>query len=124
MKKVTIDYIFTISKNLLFKRLSTASGLSEWFAPDVNVNNNVFNFKWDGTFQAAKYTINRKTPCIRFDWLDEDKKYLEFVIEESSISQDISLLITDFVEDNEDDDVATDLWDNLIDRLKRKLGSK
>ncbi len=124
MKKVTIDYVFTISKNLLFKRLSTASGLSEWFADDVIVKNGVFNFKWDGTFQGAKFTINRKKSCIRFDWLDEDKEYMEFVIEEGSISNDISLIITDFVEDDEEDSVAIDLWDNQIDRLKSLLGSK
>ena len=124
MKEITVDYIFKTSTSLLFKRLSTASGLSEWFSEDVTVKNGVFNFKWDGNIQSAKIDVDKKTFTVKFDWLDEDKDFLEFRIEQSSISKELSLFITDFVENDEDEDDAYELWDNLIGRLKTKLGLK
>ncbi|MBN2663620.1 MAG: hypothetical protein JXR68_08210 [Bacteroidales bacterium] len=124
MQKVTIDYIFRTTPNILFKRLSTPSGLSEWFADDVMVNNGTYTFKWKDHSQMANYITDRKKLCIKLDWLDEDKEYLEFKIEESSISDDITLYITDFVEDDEDEDDAREFWDNVINRFKRKIGLK
>ncbi len=124
MKKVTIDYVFKTSPSILFKRLSTASGLSEWFADDVSVNKGVFTFKWQKHEQAALVKKDAKKLHIRFDWLDEDKEYLEFLIEKSDLSKEISLFITDFVEDDEDENDARDFWDNIIHRFKRKIGLK
>lgn len=124
MQKVVIDYIFRTTPNILFKRLSTPSGLSEWFADDVMVNNGTYTFKWKDHSQSANYITDRKKLCIKFDWLDDDKEFLEFKIEESSISDDITLYITDFVEDDEDDEDAREFWDNIIKRFKRKIGLK
>ena len=124
MKKVTVDYILKTSASLLFKRLSTASGLSEWFSEDVTVKNGIFNFKWNNNIQSAKVVVDKKALTVKFVWLDVDKDFLEFRIEQSSISKELSLFITDFVEDDEDVDDAFELWDNLIGRLKTKLGLK
>lgn len=124
MRKVVIDYIFKTTPKVLFKRLSTPSGLSEWFADDVIVNNGTYTFKWKDYSQSAKYITDRKKLCIKLNWLDDDKEYLEFKIEQSSISDDITLYITDFVEDNEDEDDAREFWDNVIKRFKRKIGLK
>lgn len=122
MKQVTIDYIFSTSASILFKRLSTPSGLSEWFADDVNVKNDIYNFRWNKTEQPAKLKIDRKDLCVKINWLEDDKDFLKFNIEKSSMSKDITLYITDFVEDNEDLAEAFELWDSTITRLKRKLG--
>ncbi len=122
MQKVKIDYIFRTSPSMLFKRLSTPSGLSEWFAEDVSVSNDVYTFKWKNYSQAAKFSADRKKFCIKFDWLDEDKEFLIFEIEQSKMSQDVTLYITDFVEDDETIDDAREFWDNLIQRFKHKIG--
>lgn len=122
MKQVTIDYIFRTSETLLFKRLSTASGLSEWFADDVNVDNGIFTFRWKDTQQSARIVIDNKKYVVRFEWLEAEKKYLEFLIEKSNLSKDITLYITDFVEDDEDESDARDLWENTIQQFKRKMG--
>ena len=124
MKQVTLDYIFKTSSKMLFKRLSTPSGLSEWFADDVTVRDGEYTFKWKDNFQTAKYQIDRRKQCIKFDWIDEDKEFLEFKIEESTISDEITLLITDFIEDYEDEDDGRDFWDDLIKRFKQKIGLK
>lgn len=122
MKEVTIDYIFRTTSKILFKRLSTPSGLSEWFADDVMVKGDNYSFKWKDYSQEAKHVSDRKKLCVRFDWLDDDKEFLEFRIDESSMSKDITLYITDFVEDDEGEEEAREFWDNTINRFKRKLG--
>ena len=35
----------------MYKRLSTASGLSEWFADDIMIKDKIFAFYWDGINQ-------------------------------------------------------------------------
>jgi uncharacterized protein YndB with AHSA1/START domain len=122
MKKITVDYIFRTSPKILFKRLSTVSGLNEWFADDVTVEKDVITFHWKNYSQSAKMKTDNKKYFVRFDWVDEPDKYLEFSIEKSTMSKDLTLYITDFVEDYEGEEGLRDLWDNTIKRLKRKLG--
>ncbi len=124
MKKVVLDYIFPTSPTLLYKRLSTASGLNEWFADNVTVNEDKFIFKWQNYEQEAMIKNDRKKMCIKFDWLDEDKEFLQFNLAKSDMSKATTLYITDFVEDDESEEDAREFWDNLIKRLKRKLGIK
>ena len=124
MKKVTIDYVFNVSTSLLFKRLSSASGLAEWFADDVTVKKGIYSIKWNKNIQQAKVTVDRKNLYVRFDWLDDDKEFFEFKIEKSNMSKDVSLFIVDFVEDDETEEDAYELWNSAIEKLKRKLGMK
>jgi len=122
MQKVTLDYIFRTTPKILFKRLSTPSGLSEWFADDVLINNGTYTFKWKNNSQVANYNIDKRNLSIKLDWLDEDKEYLEFRIEESDMSKDITLYVIDFIEDDEDIEDAAAFWDDIISRFKIKLG--
>ncbi|MDR1272918.1 MAG: SRPBCC domain-containing protein, partial [Odoribacteraceae bacterium] len=41
-KKIELEYIFSSSVNVLFSRLGTAMGLSEWFSDDVRHKGNTF----------------------------------------------------------------------------------
>jgi len=52
--KFQLEYPIHSSINILYKRLSTPSGLSEWFADDVHIRDNVYTFYWDGSEQQAK----------------------------------------------------------------------
>ena len=122
MKQVTIDYIFRTSINLLFKRLSTPSGLCEWFVDDMVVKEDIYNFIWNKHSQPAKISLDNKTHCVRFDWLEKEGEYIEFKLEKSPLTKDITLLITDFVEEDEDENSAFEMWNHHIERLKRKLG--
>ena len=47
--KFQLEYPIHSSINILYKRLSTPSGLSEWFADDVHIRDNVYTFYWDGS---------------------------------------------------------------------------
>ena len=63
MDKVRIDleYIIKTSPTILFNCLSTPSGLSEWFADDVNIKNDRYTFFWDGSEETAILKNVRKS---------------------------------------------------------------
>ncbi|PKP22697.1 MAG: hypothetical protein CVU05_02655 [Bacteroidetes bacterium HGW-Bacteroidetes-21] len=119
----TIEFVINTSPRVLFSRLSTADGLSEWFADDVNVKADEYTFFWEGTETKAKRISYKDQKHIRFQWLDDADTdcFLEFKLESQDLTGDLSLLITDFAtpEDLQD---ATELWTSQISNLKRLLG--
>ncbi len=118
-----MEYSLNTSPLVLFSRLSTPSGLSEWFADNVDVNGNTFTFYWEGSQQQAEVLQVKENKSIRFHWLnDEDpKSYFEFRLDHDDLTGDAYLAITDFAEENEKID-AIDLWDSQIAELKHVLG--
>jgi len=123
MIKIESEYIFNSSARVLYNRLSTAAGLSEWFADDVTVKNNTYTFEWDGSVEVAELLGKKDLTYVRFKWHDsDDDTYFEFKIQAFDITKDISLLITDFVEDDEKDE-ALELWESQINNLKHILGA-
>ncbi|MCF8347034.1 MAG: SRPBCC domain-containing protein [Bacteroidales bacterium] len=121
-KKIELEYTFNTSPNVLFNRLSTPAGLSEWFADDVNLKNGMFSFVWDDTEQFAEILSKKDNKHIRFRWTDEDKdSYFEFRIQKDELTGALALFITDFADNGEEDD-ARDLWDSQIAELKHAIG--
>ena len=124
MTKYDLEYVFHASQKVLFERLSTSSGLSEWFADDVNQKDNIFTFEWDGSKQEAKMILKRENQLVRFHWLDSDDEnsYFEFRFEVDALTNDLSLIITDFADEDEIDE-NMELWDSQISELKHLLGA-
>lgn len=122
-KKFEMEYSLNTSPGVIFSRLSTASGLSEWFADNVNVNGHFFTFTWESTEQLAEMIQFKENKLIRFHWMDEEdpKTFFEFRIDHDEITGDAYLFITDFAEDNEKID-AIGLWDSQISELKHVIG--
>ncbi len=122
-KKFELEYTLNTSPKVLFNRLSTPDGLSEWFADDVNMNENVYTFFWEGSEEQAEMVQLKDLKYVRFRWLeeDEDTLFFEFRIKQDDLTGDVALLITDFAEDDEKDD-AVDLWDSQISELKHAMG--
>lgn len=121
--KYELEYTLNTSPAILFNRLSTPEGLSEWFADNVNLSKGKFTFIWEGTEQEASVIQKKANKYIRFQW-DEDEQddaYFEFKIRTDELTGDVALLITDFAEENEKDD-AIDLWDSQISELKHAIG--
>jgi uncharacterized protein YndB with AHSA1/START domain len=125
IKRTSIEIPINSSVNVLYKRLSTASGLAEWFADDVNLKNNVFTFFWDDSEQSAKILKKKSNKFIQYKWLDDEEKesFFEFKIQVDEMTSDVSLIITDFAEDEEDKEEQTMLWEQQILNLKRAIGS-
>jgi len=125
LTKYTLEFPINSSVNILYKRISTPSGLAEWFADDVVINNKIFKFFWDGSKQEAKLLKLKTNQFIRLKWEDNDTKedYFEFLIQIDEMTSDVSLIITDFAEDQKDQEEQTELWNTQISVLKRAIGS-
>ena len=124
--KVKIDLEFPIhaSPQLLYQYISTPSGLSEWFADNVNSRGELFTFIWDGSEEQAKLLSKKNSERVKFKWqnAEDDATYFEIRIQVDEITKDVSLMITDFADDDEIDEVKM-LWENQISDLKQVLGS-
>jgi uncharacterized protein YndB with AHSA1/START domain len=123
--KYSIEIPINSSVNVLYKRLSTPSGLAEWFADNVNLKNNIFTFFWDDSDQSAKILKKKSNKFVQFKWLDDEEKesFFEFKIQVDEMTSDVSLIITDFAEDEEDQEEQTMLWEQQIQNLKMAIGS-
>ncbi|HEX3008215.1 MAG TPA: START-like domain-containing protein [Bacteroidales bacterium] len=121
--KLILEYPMNCSPLVLYPRLSTPGGLSEWFADDVNVEGKYFSFIWDGDPQRAEVVQKRENTFIRFRWEDDqpNTSFFEFRIVTDELTNENALMITDFVEESEKKEVV-DLWNSQVAILKRCIG--
>ncbi|PIB32223.1 hypothetical protein BFP78_10260 [Gaetbulibacter sp. 5U11] len=122
--KYEMEFVVHASPSLLYQYISTPSGLSEWFADNVNSRGELYKFIWDGSEEQAKLVTKKSGERIKFKWLaDEEEPYFfEIKIQVDEITKDVSIIITDFAEEDEVDE-AKMLWTNQISDLKQVLGS-
>ncbi|ARV13603.1 hypothetical protein BTO09_12805 [Gilvibacter sp. SZ-19] len=122
--KYEMEFPIHVSPSLLYQYLSTPSGLSEWYADNVNSRGELFTFIWDGSEEQAKLISKKSGERVKFRWMeDEDTDYyFELRIQVDEITKDVSLMVTDFAEDDEMEEGKM-LWDNMISELKHILGS-
>ncbi|MEO2056520.1 MAG: START-like domain-containing protein [Flavobacteriaceae bacterium] len=119
-----MEFPIQVSQRLLYQYISTPSGLSEWFADNVNSRGEKFTFIWDDSEETAKLISKKMPEKIRFQWLDdEDTDYFfDLRIQFDEITKDVSLIVTDFAEDDEVEESKM-LWTNQVLDLKKVLGS-
>ncbi|MCK0159364.1 START-like domain-containing protein [Allomuricauda sp. F6463D] len=121
--KFELEFVIQASPQLLYQYISTPSGLSEWYADNVNSRGEMFIFIWDGTEERAKMLKRKSEEFVKLAWEEnEDDSYFEMRIIVDEITKDVSLFITDFAEDDEVDE-AKMLWENQVSDLKQVLGS-
>ena len=122
----SLEFNFHCSPQLLFQYLSTPSGLSEWFADDVNSRGEDFTFIWEDSEEYAKLLAKKNNESVKFMWVNDDedyeKYYFEFLIIVDEITKDVSLTVTDFSDDEELEESKM-LWTNLVGDLKQVLGA-
>ena len=124
MIKYELEFAIRSSVTILFNCLSTPSGLSEWFADDVDCNRDLYTFIWDNTEQDAKLLTMSKNSFIKFRWMDyPEDTFFEFKLDVDSITNDVTLRIIDFAEDEEEVQEGKDLWTSQINTLMKQLGS-
>jgi uncharacterized protein YndB with AHSA1/START domain len=121
--KIRLEYGVRTSPALLFNYISSPSGLSNWFCNDVDVYNNQFKFKWDSEENIAELIKKVNNKMIRFRWLDsKSDEYFEFEIIVDELTDDVALVITDFVLPEDEKNISS-LWDSQVHDLKASLGA-
>ncbi len=122
--KYQLEFVIQSSPQLLYQYLSTPSGLSEWFADNVNSRGEKFIFIWDGSEEEAKLLKRKSDEFVKFAWEEsEDGSFFEMKIIVDEITKDVSLFITDFADEDEVEESKM-LWTNQVSDLKQVLGSK
>ncbi len=120
------EYPINASPQLLFQYISTPSGLTEWFADNVNSRGEVYTFIWGDSEEKAKLATKKNDERIKFRWLDEEDNETDYFFELriilDELTKDVVLLVTDFAEEDEIKD-QQQLWDNQIADLKKVLGA-
>lgn len=120
MKKNTFEYIIKASPKILFNKLTTYAGLQQWFADKVFEKNNIYTFVWLNETLTAKIEIWNSN-LVRFFWQnDNDNPYIEFKIVTNELTNDLTLIISDF--SNKDSEFNKDFWDVVITELKYAVG--
>ena len=124
--KFEMEFIIKTSTKILYNMVSTPSGLSEWFADDVNIRDGVYTFQWDGAEEEARLLTKKNNEYIKFQWLEHEeegeKTFFELRIVVDPITSEVALLVTDFADEDEVEE-AKDLWENQINELMHVIGS-
>ena len=118
------EYSINASRKMLFPYISTASGLSQWFADDVNITEDkVYTMFWDGEVNRAKIVSIKANRYIKFEFegdAGDDLNFIEIRLEMNELTQEVYIKITDY--SDVDDQEVSDLWEGLIHDLKEIVG--
>jgi uncharacterized protein YndB with AHSA1/START domain len=121
-----IEFPINSSPHLLYQYIATPSGLSEWFADNVNSRGEFFTFIWNDSEEKARLSSKKVGEKVKFKWVDENNKDTEYFFElhilEDEITKDVSLLVIDFAVKEEIQEASL-LWENQISDLKHLIGS-
>lgn len=122
-KKFTIEYEIKSSPRILYTFLNEPNGLTQWFADDVNVRDQIYTFTWDDETQKAKLMAMKENKLVRFKWLDDDPQYFfEMEIIQDELTNDVALSITDFATEDTLSERKL-IWDNQVQYLVSVLGA-
>lgn len=121
-----IEFPINSSPQLLYQYISTPSGLSEWFADNVNSRGEFFTFIWNDSEEKARLASKKTGEKVKFKWVDDKNKDTEYFFEihilVDELTKDVSLLVVDFADKDEIGE-ASQLWENQISDLKHLIGS-
>ncbi|MFT6866083.1 MAG: hypothetical protein ACJA08_000910 [Cyclobacteriaceae bacterium] len=119
------EYPINASKKMLYPYISSASGLSQWFAEDVNINEDKdFTFLWDGDQNKAKLVASRVNSMVKFEFEDKedanDPSYVEFKLDMNELTQEVFIRVSDYSEIDAEE--CQELYESLIHDLKEIVG--
>lgn len=123
--KYSIEFVMHSSPAFLYQYLSTPDGLSEWFADNVNSRSDIYTFMWDGSEEKAKRLSYKTNERIKYKWMtdEEENTFFEFKIVVDALTSDVSLIITDFADDEDEVEEGKMFWENQIAELKHTIGA-
>lgn len=127
-KMVEMEFAINSTPSIVYERISTPHGLSEWFADDVNTNDNVlFTFVWDDDTRQAELIDQQRNKMVNFRWLGDDAEETElgfaFELDRDELTGGLSLRVTEEIDaQSDDEDDTRSLWEHQVGALKRVLG--
>ena len=125
-EKFELEYLLKTSIRVLDNMIGSPSGLSEWFADNVTVRDDIYSFEWDGSIEEARLLQKKMNSKMKFKWLDdeenEDDYFFEINFESDRMTSMVSLKIVDYAEPDEIES-AKMLWEQQINDLKRIIGA-
>jgi len=123
--KFELEIPIRASSSMLYQYISSPSNLQEWFADKVNSRGKMFTFIWEGIEEEAELITKKSDDRIRFKWLEskDDESFFEIRIQVDALTKDVSLIVTDFADDEDEVEESKQLWENQIDELKHTIGA-
>jgi uncharacterized protein YndB with AHSA1/START domain len=122
------DYQLNASKKIVFSYLSTASGLEDWFADEVRINEDKnYIFYFDGQDHYARLVVVKANLHVRWEFFDpkfpleHSDSFIEFKLDETELTQSLFLKVTDQTNQYEADELEA-IWDGMIAKLKETIG--
>ena len=79
-EKFQIEFLAKSSPNILYNQIATVSGLSEWFADNVNIKEDILLFTWDGDDEEAKLIARKKDQFIKLTEPIKNSEYGKYLI--------------------------------------------
>jgi len=121
--KTQIEYPVKCKPALLFTYLTDPVFLSQWFADKVERHGETWTFNWNGELVEGEMIDRKINASVTFE-LDfhGPEEYIQLQIVVDAITEEIELLITDFCEEGEEEDLKL-LWNTSIERLHRAVGA-
>lgn len=120
------EYLLQTSSKVLETMIMTPSGMSEWFADDVNIKDDIYTFTWNGSEEQARLLGKKNNEFIKFQWLEDEEEgldtYLELRFRVDPMTKSVILNLTSFAEEDEMEEVQL-YWSNTIDELRRVMGA-
>ena len=123
--KFELEIPIHASPHMLYQYISSPSNLQEWFADKVNSRGKIYSFTWEGEEEEAELLAKKTDERVRFKWLEseDDDSYFEIKIQVDALTKDVSLIVIDFADDEDEVEESKQLWENQIDELKHTIGA-
>ena len=123
--KFELEIPIHASPHMLYQYISSPSNLQEWFADNVNSRGKIYSFTWEGEEEEAELLTKKTDERVRFKWLESegDDTFFEIKIQVDALTKDVSLIIVDFADDEDEVEESKQLWENQIDELKHTIGA-
>jgi uncharacterized protein YndB with AHSA1/START domain len=120
------EYLLKTSPKILSNMLMSPSGLSEWFADDVNIKEDIYTFIWNGSEESARLLSKKNNEYIRFKWIEDEEdgidSFLELRFKVDPMTKMVVLNLISFAFEDELEEVQL-YWQNTIEELKRVIGA-
>lgn len=131
MQKLTIEYpLSTRSPKIVWDMISNAAGLQKWLADKVTEEEDIMTFTWGHPWTDRDTKQSRVLDKIKYEYIrllwdyheDTPDAIWEMCIQKSDLTGELSLCITDYAADDEEEADLRGIWDDNLERLHRVSG--